>query len=959
MLPVPVSKPAAKFGIAIFVVMQYAFVSFAASTPPDFTKDVAPIFAKYCAGCHNQTDLDGDLSLANFADLQKGGSRGATIVPGRAEASLLVRVLTGEVEPKMPPEDSERPSDAEIAVLGSWIDAGAKGPEGAEPEFPELSTPEVAAAPNVKEFVTSLALSPDGKRLAIGGYRHVDLLDPETKKVIASTRELPGKINSISFSADGSKFVAASGIPGLYGVATICDAVSGKILQQVKGHRDSLYDARLTPDGKLLATCSYDRQVMLWDVASGNVAHTLSGHNGAVFELAFSPDGKLLASASADDTIKIWSVDTGERLDTLGQPEGSQAAVAISPNGRVVAAAGADRQVRLWQLVSRGKPEVNPLKFSRTAHDSPVVKLVFSPDGERLVTASDSRELMLWDVASLTPIHDYEAQPDVVTGIAFEPGGQAFYVVRIDGSSQRYDVVNDAKPVAEAPAISAPQQVAGENANTQKGKEVEPNNTPENATRISTNAVFRGVIGRPNAAGAPDSDMYRFTATKGQQLVLEINAARSKSPLDSKLEVLDAAGKPVPRVLLQAVRASYFTFRGQDSDNLNDYRLHSWEDMELNEYLYANGEVNKLWLYPRGPDSGFLVYPGFSGPRYSYFGSSALSHALNEPCYIVEAHAPGSKLIPSGLPQFTIYYENDDDGWRKLGKDSRLVFTAPADGDYFVRVSDVRWQGGDKYRYKLTVRAPRPDFAIRLDAPDLTINTGSGKEFTVVADRIDEFDGEIRLEVSELPPGFHASSPVVIQAGQTTAYGVISADAGAPPLTPENGKLAKLKASATINGKEVHKDAVAFGELKLAEKPKIVIRVFPSASDAASPPASAAESAQISLAPGETVSALLKVERNGFNDDITFGKEFSGRNLPHGVYVDNIGLNGITLLSGETERKIFITAAKWVPETTRAFHLRADQEGNQTSWPVLLHVRQSSAESVSRNQVAAATDEND
>jgi hypothetical protein len=50
----------------------------------------------------------------------------------------------------------------------------------------------------------------------------------------------------------------------------------------------------------------------------------------------------------------------------------------------------------------------------------------------------------------------------------------------------------------------------------------------------------------------------------------------------------------------------------------------------------------------------------------------------------------------------------------------------------------------------------------------------------------------------------------------------------------------------------------------------------------------------------------------------------------------------MTLLPGETEREFFITAAKWVPETTRPFHLRAEVEGNQTSWPVILHVKKPS-----------------
>ncbi len=957
----------AAIGISVAVLISSAR-AVAQTTTPDFTKQVAPIFAKYCAGCHNATDLEGDLSLESFADVQKGGSRGPAIVPGRADASLLVRVLSGEVEPAMPPEDNERPMDAEIAVLRAWIDAGAKGPDGAESQYPELVTPELAAAANVREFVTSLALSSDGKRLALGRYRHVDLVDPTTNAVLATTPELPGKVNSVAFSADGTQLVAASGVPGLYGAATIFNAEDGTIVSQVKGHRDALYDARLSPDGRLLATCSYDRQINLWDVASGKIVRTLSGHNGAVFELAFSADGAILASASADDTVKIWRLATGERLDTLGQPEGSQSAVAISPDDKWIVAGGADRQVRLWRLLSREKTQINPLRFSRTAHDSPVVELAFSPDGSKLVSASESRELVLWDAAKLTPVHNFEAQPDVVTGIAFDPSGAAFYVARIDGSWQRYEIIaKDLGRLADVQQQPSEQVATAERADETpkfESAEQEPNNAPEAANQITANAVVRGVISGPGESGKPDADLFRFHAQKGQQCVLEISAALQKSPLDSKLEVLDESGKPVPRVLLQAVRATYFTFRGHNSTDLNEYRLHGWQDMELNEYLYANGEVNKLWMYPRGPDSGFIVYPGVSGSRFTYFGTTAIAHALNEPCYIVEAHPPGTSLISNGLPQYTVYYENDDDGWRKLGSDSRIAFTAPDDGDYLVRASDVRGLGGDDYRYELVVRAPRPDFQIKLEAPDPTINAGSGKEFSVIAERTDDFDGDIHVDVVGLPPGFHASTPIVIQTGQTTAYGTITADADAPALTAENSKLVKLIASAVVDGKEITKDGVDLGELKLAEKPKILVQVL-APQDGPQPSAAAtndkgAAATELFIAPGDTISAIVKVERNGFDGEILFGEEYAGRNLPHGVYVDNIGLNGLTLLAGESERRFFITAAKWVPETTRPFHLRAGVEGNQTSWPVTLHVRhRPDVAEIERDSVAKATGESD
>jgi DNA-binding beta-propeller fold protein YncE len=939
----------------------------AAGTAPDYTKDIAPIFAKYCNGCHNASDMESDLSLESFADLQKGGSRGAAIVPGRADASLLVRVLGSDTEPAMPPEDNPRPSDAEVALLREWIEAGAKGPDGAESKLPELSTPEIPVAANVREFVTSIAVSPDGKRLALGRYEHVDLVDPATKQVLATTPKLPGKVNRVSFAADGNRFVAACGIPGLYGMATVCNSADGAIVSQVQGHRDALYDARLSPKGDLLATCSYDRQINLWDAASAKRLRTLSGHNGAVFQLAFSADGSLLATASADDTVKIWSTATGERLDTLGQPEGSQSAVAISPDDQWVLAGGADRKLRMWRLVSREKARINPLKFSRTAHDSPIVELAFSPDGTKLVTASEGRDLRLWDGIQLMPLQDYEPQPDVVTGIAFSPGGKVFYVARMDGSWQQYEVAAvNAESIAEADVqqnadeAAAAQPVAAE-APRFDGDEQEPNNDVATANAITTNALVRGVIAKAPESGTADADLFKFQAKKGEQLVLEINAARQKSPLDSRIEVLDAQGKPVPRVLLQAVRETYFTFRGHNSTDLNDFRLHGWEYMELNEYLYSNGEVNKLWLYPRGPDSGFIVYPGISGERYAYFGSTPITHALNEPCYIVEAHPPGTKLISNGLPEYTLYYENDDDGMRRLGRDSRVLFTAPEDGEYLVRVTDIRDFGGDRYKYELAVRPPRPDFAIRLEAANLAINAGSGKEFAVVADRVDDFDGEIRVDVEGLPPGFHASSPIVIQAGQTTAYGVITADENAPAPTPENAKLAKLTASAVIAGKEVKKDGINLGELKLAEKPKVLVHVLPS-KDSPQAVVSGDGSAipEIVIAPGETVSAIVRIERNGFDADVGFGNEYSGRNLPHGVFIDNIGLNGLTLLTGESERKFFITAARGVPETSRLFHLQTGVEGGQTSWPVMLHVRNKPVgDDVNRNKVAGTTGASD
>jgi len=356
--------------------------------------------------------------------------------------------------------------------------------------------------------------------------------------------------------------------------------------------------------------------------------------------------------------------------------------------------------------------------------------------------------------------------------------------------------------------------------------------------------------------------------------------------------------------------------------------------MELNEYLYCNGEVVRLWLYPRGPDSGFIVYPGF-GKRHTYFGTSAMSHALHEPCYVVQPHPVGTKLIPNGLPTFPVYFENDDDPRRGWGADSRLEFIAPADGDYLVRITDIRGESGENYKYELTLRPTRPDFKVKLSGANPTINAGSGKELSVEAERIDGYEGAIEVAVDNLPPGFHCASPIVIEPGQLTARGTIVADADAKAPTAEQSQAIKVAARAEINGETVQREVNSPGELKLAGKAKITLRIRRSGQQQDEPESPV----ELVIAPGETITAEVIAERAGYNGRISLGKHDAGRNMPHGVFVDNIGLNGLMIVDGQVRREFFITAAPWVPEQARVFHLRTAEEGNQTTQSVILHVR--------------------
>ena len=88
--------------------------------------------------------------------------------------------------------------------------------------------------------------------------------------------------------------------------------------------------------------------------------------------------------------------------------------------------------------------------------------------------------------------------------------------------------------------------------------------------------------------------------------------------------------------------------------------------------------------------------------------------------------------------------------------------------------------------------------------------------------------------------------------------------------------------------------------------------------------------------PGQSVTATLRIERNGFDDEV----KFEVNNLPHGVIVDNIGLSGVLIRKGQNEREIFFNAREWVPETSRYCHALATNAEGVASQAILLHVRQ-------------------
>jgi len=329
---------------------------------------------------------------------------------------------------------------------------------------------------NFDDYIGTLAFSPDGRTLAVGGGHVVKLLDfnshnelgelraadtnewirclafsPRSTNILATagdagvirlwnltTKEVTNfvehldRVSALAFSPDGNTLAVA----GLY-VPHVVSAwnLAEKRLLWTTNVDNPANALAFSPDGNVLVSGGGrgNGNALVWEVATGKeLAPFPLLHKGWMSSLAFSSDGRTLATSASDGQLIIW--DFAERR-AKGQPiKRGGGSVAFSPDGRLVACIGVDLIARVWDVASHQL-------VALLRNLGPVLELAFTPDGTRILCTSEGNTVRVWDATGRTDKDTLAAHKSWVTQVAFSQDGRRLASVDFDlGVTKLWDV---------------------------------------------------------------------------------------------------------------------------------------------------------------------------------------------------------------------------------------------------------------------------------------------------------------------------------------------------------------------------------------------------------------------------------------------------------------------------------------------------------------------------------------
>ncbi|MEZ5363518.1 MAG: WD40 repeat domain-containing protein [Bryobacterales bacterium] len=363
---------------------------------------------------------------------------GPAIKPGAAEESPIFQYVSGIVEPRMPMGGEPLP-DSDIARLRAWIAEGAVDDTPAEARAPQApKTPPLYTQPPV---ITGMSFSPDGKWLAVGGYREVLLHNADGSAVAARLLGRSEKISAVAFSKDSKRLVAVGGAPAKFGEVQVWDVDKRELERSILVGADTLFGGALSPDAKRVVVGLPDKTVRVLDLETGKEVVRAGYHEDWVLDAAFGIDGQRIVTVGRDRAAKLADASTGAFLENVNLLRDMLYAVKRHPRRDQVLIGGEDRVPYLYLM---DRPRALKIADDQTLvreypeQQGRIHALAFSPDGGRIAVGGMSPEVTIYDTETAALIAKCKTGPGVFV-LSFSPDGKRLAAAGFDGEVRLFD----------------------------------------------------------------------------------------------------------------------------------------------------------------------------------------------------------------------------------------------------------------------------------------------------------------------------------------------------------------------------------------------------------------------------------------------------------------------------------------------------------------------------------------
>jgi DNA-binding beta-propeller fold protein YncE len=241
--------------------------------------------------------------------------------------------------------------------------------------------------------IEGLALTPDDKAAIISaadGLKPViKFWDLATGKETRNFTPKAESLGGIALSSDGKQLAVAADE-----TLQIIDPATGNLLRTLTDHRSPVGHVAWSPTKKLFASTNDNKQTLIHD-ASGKLVTTIAGHRDYIGSLIFMPGGTRVITSGADEIVISSDTTTGEQSKEFNGHIGTVTSLAVTTDSKRLAGGCSDGSVVIWETKS-----AKVLKKWQAAHEDLVSEVIFSPDNQILVTSGHQSAAKAWDAAT-------------------------------------------------------------------------------------------------------------------------------------------------------------------------------------------------------------------------------------------------------------------------------------------------------------------------------------------------------------------------------------------------------------------------------------------------------------------------------------------------------------------------------------------------------------------------------